>query len=412
MTGVSVSGDCSRVSYDDRPACSSRARARKVSRWPASSRCGRSVVRAGRVERAGRRRARRRLPVVERHASRGKLVARRRPQPRVQRPQAPHARVREVDAAAATQIALQGPRSRRADHLVAAGSLGNGDSRDPVIGNSGYYVTFESRRVATSASTRSGGRATATASPTSYLFTDVRDITLVQSVEREGRAGAGRRREPVDELLRELRRCSTRRRRSARARGNASDLHALPRACVAYAHEPSRDRGSPSRLIAFLAAADVASAGRRQTTELISRAADGGTPNGPSTNAVISGDRRYARVIAFESDASDLVRGDTNGVRRTCSRSRARGIGQQQRHGVAAAATRSSCRAAWAASPAERPVVRRVGKRRLPPRRAAASRSCRARVEPGGRRHQRHASTPSSSARRAVRRGGCPRRAP
>ena len=66
-------------------------------------------------------------------------------------------------------------------------------------------------------------------------------------------------------------------------------------------------------LIAVLAAADVASAGRRQTTELISRAADGGTPNGPSTNAVISGDRRYARVIAYESEASDLVRGDTNG---------------------------------------------------------------------------------------------------
>jgi len=47
---------------------------------------------------------------------------------------------------------------------------------------------------------------------------------------------------------------------------------------------------------------------------LISRAADGGTPNGPSTNAVISGDRRYARIIAFESEASDLVRGDTNGA--------------------------------------------------------------------------------------------------
>src|SRR5688500_14309399 len=52
---------------------------------------------------------------------------------------------------------------------------------------------------------------------------------------------------------------------------------------------------------------------QEQTTTLISRAADGGTPNGPSTNAVISGDRRYARIVAFESEASDLVRGDGNG---------------------------------------------------------------------------------------------------
>ena len=55
------------------------------------------------------------------------------------------------------------------------------------------------------------------------------------------------------------------------------------------------------------------SAGRQVTTDLISRAADGGTPNGPSTGAVISGDRRYARLIAFESEATDLVRRDTNG---------------------------------------------------------------------------------------------------
>jgi hypothetical protein len=54
--------------------------------------------------------------------------------------------------------------------------------------------------------------------------------------------------------------------------------------------------------------------GRRQATYPISRALGGGLPNGPSTHAVISGDRRYARVIAFESDASNLVAGDTNGV--------------------------------------------------------------------------------------------------
>ncbi|HEX8067757.1 MAG TPA: hypothetical protein VF520_14650 [Thermoleophilaceae bacterium] len=52
-----------------------------------------------------------------------------------------------------------------------------------------------------------------------------------------------------------------------------------------------------------------------QSTELISRALDGGAPDGPSTNAVISGDRRYARLIAYESDATDLVAGDSNGLR-------------------------------------------------------------------------------------------------
>src|SRR2546423_1996157 len=37
--------------------------------------------------------------------------------------------------------------------------------------------------------------------------------------------------------------------------------------------------------------------------------------NGPSTHAVISGDRRWARAIAFESNASNLVRGDSNGMK-------------------------------------------------------------------------------------------------
>src|SRR5204862_5944699 len=45
---------------------------------------------------------------------------------------------------------------------------------------------------------------------------------------------------------------------------------------------------------------------------LISRAVGGGAPNGPSTNPVISNDKRYARAIAFQSDASNLVRGDNN----------------------------------------------------------------------------------------------------
>jgi hypothetical protein len=52
-----------------------------------------------------------------------------------------------------------------------------------------------------------------------------------------------------------------------------------------------------------------------QNTRLISKSLAGGVPDGPSTNAVISGDRRYARVIAFESEATDLVAGDANGLK-------------------------------------------------------------------------------------------------
>jgi hypothetical protein len=51
-----------------------------------------------------------------------------------------------------------------------------------------------------------------------------------------------------------------------------------------------------------------------QSTILISRALGGGLPNGPSTHAVISNDRRWARVIAYQSEASNLVANDTNGV--------------------------------------------------------------------------------------------------
>ena len=67
-------------------------------------------------------------------------------------------------------------------------------------------------------------------------------------------------------------------------------------------------------LIALAAALPSTSVGQRTASvALFSRAADGGTPNGPSTNPVISGDIRYAQIIAFESEASDLVSGDTNG---------------------------------------------------------------------------------------------------
>jgi hypothetical protein len=78
-------------------------------------------------------------------------------------------------------------------------------------------------------------------------------------------------------------------------------------------------------LVVLLAVAAVAAAlaagpgaagrsARVQSTQLISRSFGGGQPNGPSTNGVISDDRRFARVIAFQSSASNIVRGDTDGV--------------------------------------------------------------------------------------------------
>ena len=60
--------------------------------------------------------------------------------------------------------------------------------------------------------------------------------------------------------------------------------------------------------------ANVHAAAGTPTTLLISRALGGGTPNGPSTHGVISNDKRYTRAIAFQSEASNIVRGDTNGV--------------------------------------------------------------------------------------------------
>ncbi|HEX8745210.1 MAG TPA: hypothetical protein VF712_18945 [Thermoleophilaceae bacterium] len=49
-------------------------------------------------------------------------------------------------------------------------------------------------------------------------------------------------------------------------------------------------------------------------TRLLSRAAGGGFPNGASRNPAISQDRQLARAAAYESDASDIVKGDSNGV--------------------------------------------------------------------------------------------------
>src|SRR3954469_15069775 len=50
----------------------------------------------------------------------------------------------------------------------------------------------------------------------------------------------------------------------------------------------------------------------QRTTFLLSAAKEG-FPNGPSRNAAVSHDQRIARYIAYESDASNIVDGDTNG---------------------------------------------------------------------------------------------------
>jgi hypothetical protein len=54
---------------------------------------------------------------------------------------------------------------------------------------------------------------------------------------------------------------------------------------------------------------------RTTSTLLISRSTAGGAPNGASTNAVMSNDKRFVRAIAFESEASNLVSSDRNGAK-------------------------------------------------------------------------------------------------
>src|SRR3954451_17214024 len=50
------------------------------------------------------------------------------------------------------------------------------------------------------------------------------------------------------------------------------------------------------------------------TTHLLSKSMAGTVPDGPSRNPAISQDQRIAKVVAFESDAEDLVNGDSNGL--------------------------------------------------------------------------------------------------
>jgi hypothetical protein len=73
------------------------------------------------------------------------------------------------------------------EHIVSAyrGRLGNGPSTNPVVGNSGYYVTFQTE--ATDLGTNAGGRAgDYNSSADVYLYTNVRDMTLAQSVQTKG----------------------------------------------------------------------------------------------------------------------------------------------------------------------------------------------------------------------------------
>jgi hypothetical protein len=67
-------------------------------------------------------------------------------------------------------------------------------------------------------------------------------------------------------------------------------------------------------LAATLVPATDALAGSARTSFLLSRSSQGGLPNGPSRNGAVSHDQRIARLMAFESDASDIVQGDANGL--------------------------------------------------------------------------------------------------
>jgi hypothetical protein len=81
--------------------------------------------------------------------------------------------------------------------------------------------------------------------------------------------------------------------RSTRLLGAVAVLSILATAApAAQAFDPTRDR----------------------ETHLLSRSIAGGFPNGPSRNGVFSQDGQGTSLAAFESDASDLVTGDTNGA--------------------------------------------------------------------------------------------------
>ena len=74
--------------------------------------------------------------------------------------------------------------------------------------------------------------------------------------------------------------------------------------------------------------AGVADGTPSQRTTFLLSSANGAFPNGSSRNASISHDQRIARYIAYESDASNLVAGDANGMTDVFLVSRAEPFGQ------------------------------------------------------------------------------------
>jgi hypothetical protein len=82
------------------------------------------------------------------------------------------------------QIAFHALGSRQRYASIRRGHLGNADSRNPMIGNSGKYVTFETD--ATNLGVNATGRiGDFNGRPDTYLYTDNRKLTLVQSVEQK-----------------------------------------------------------------------------------------------------------------------------------------------------------------------------------------------------------------------------------
>src|SRR3712207_9364919 len=69
-----------------------------------------------------------------------------------------------------------------------------------------------------------------------------------------------------------------------------------------------------STLLAAVPAAHAFDPTTDRETHLLSRSYFGGFPNGPSRNGAFSQDGQGASLAAFESDASDLVVGDSNAL--------------------------------------------------------------------------------------------------
>ena len=90
----------------------------------------------------------------------------------------------EITAGGHTQIAYRDLGKPARVISARGGSLGDGDSTDPVIGNAGFYVAFQS--MASNLGTNANGNpGDSNGKPDVYLYTDVRKLTLVQSVEQK-----------------------------------------------------------------------------------------------------------------------------------------------------------------------------------------------------------------------------------